>query len=368
MVVPYENTSEIMRILQILPTLGTGGAEHFVFELSNELCRQGHSVELLTLFETAEDNPLRQRLDKSIKVTSLKKKKGLEPRIFYSVWQFIHRRKFDVVHGHVGAIKYMLFASLFCRKVKFVATIHSEARREAGKSIDRWARKLMFGLKRCVPVTISEESEKSFEEFYGRKGVMIRNGVGPYTQEKVILLRDNENQIVFLHPASCQRVKNQELLLKGFNRLLDEGVDAKLVWVGSNETFIDLFRSLEPLMKRNVSYLGVVDNVRDYMAAADAMCLSSKMEGMPMTIIEAFSVGCVPICTPVGGCVNMIQSGENGLLSKDLSEEAYFEVLLTYAKASQEKKQALNAAALESFKDYSIEGCAASYLRLFKGN
>ena len=357
-----------MKILQIIPTLGTGGAEHFVFELSNELCRQGHSVELLTLFETAEDNPLRQRLDKSIKVTSLKKKKGLEPRIFYSVWQFIHRRKFGVVHGHVGAIKYMLFASLFCRKVKFVATIHSEARREAGKTIDKWARKLMFGLKRCVPVTISEESEKSFEEFYGRKGVMIRNGVGPYTQEKVIQLRDNESQIVFLHPASCQQVKNQELLLKGFNRLLDEGVDAKLVWVGSNETFIDLFRSLEPLMKRNVSYLGVVDNVRDYMVAADAMCLSSKMEGMPMTIIEAFSVGCVPICTPVGGCVNMIQSGKNGLLSKDLSEEAYFEALLTYAKASKENKKELKAAALESFKHYSIEGCAATYLRFFKGN
>ena len=357
-----------MRILQIIPTLGTGGAEHFVFELSNELCRQRHTVELLTLFDVAEDNPLRQRLDKSITVTSLKKKKGLDPRIFYSVWQFIHRRKFDVVHGHVGAIKYMLFASFLCRKVKFVATIHSEARREAGKSIDRWARKLMFGLKSCVPVTISEESEKSFEEFYGRKGVMIPNGVGPYVQEKVIQLRDNENQIVFIHPASCQFVKNQVLLLSAFNRLLDDGIDAKLVWVGSNKSFIRLFHSLEPLMKRNVYYLGVVDNVRDYMVASDAMCLSSKMEGMPMTIIEAFSVGCVPICTPVGGCLNLIQSGKNGLLSEDLSEKAYFMTLLTYVKASEEKKQAFKSACMESFRHYSIERCVANYLLLFSGN
>lgn len=365
MAVPNENTSEIMRILQIIPTLNTGGAEHFVFELSNELCIQGHSVELLTLFETADDNPMRLRLDKSIKVTSLKKKKGFEPRIFYSVWQFVRRRKFDVVHGHVGAIKYMVFASLFCRKVKFVATIHSEARREAGRSIDKWARKLMFGLKQCVPVTISEESEKSFEDFYGRKGRMIPNGVGPYTQEKVIQLRDNENQIVFLHPASCQRVKNQELLLKGFNRLLDEGVDAKLVWVGSNETFIDLFRSLEPLMKRNVLYLGVVDNVRDYMVAADAMCLSSKMEGMPMTIIEAFSVGCVPICTPVGGCVNMIQSGKNGLLSEDLTEKSYYTMLMSFVSLSREQRSKMSADALASFANYSIENCAKQYLQVY---
>ena len=365
MAVPNENTSEIMRILQIIPTLGPGGAEHFVFELSNELCRQGHVVELLTLFETAEDNPMRLRLDKSIKVTSLKKKLGLDPRMFYSVWQFIYRRKFDVVHGHVGAIKYMVFASMFCRKVKFVATIHSEARREAGRSIDRWTRKLMFGLKRCVPVTISDESEKSFEEFYGRKGVMIPNGVGPYVQEKVVQLRDNEKQIVFLHPASCQRVKNQELLLKGFNRLLDEGVDAKLVWVGSNETFIDLFRSLEPLMKRNVSYLGVVNNVRDYMVAADAMCLSSKMEGMPMTIIEAFSVGCVPICTPVGGCVNMIQSGKNGLLSEDLTEKSYYTMLMSFVSLSREQRSKMSADALGSFAYYSIENCAKQYLQVY---
>lgn len=366
MAVPNENTSEIMRILQIIPTLGTGGAEHFVFELSNELCRQGHVVELLTLFETAEDNPMRLRLDKSIKVTSLKKKQGLDPRVFYSVWQFIHRRKFDVVHGHVGAIKYMVFASMFCRKVKFVATIHSEARREAGRNIDRWTRKLMFGLKRCVPVTISDESEKSFEEFYGRKGVMIPNGVGPYVQEKVVQLRDNEKQIVFLHPASCQRVKNQELLLKGFNRLLDEGVDAKLVWVGSNETFIDLFRSLEPLMKRNVSYLGVVDNVRDYMVAADAMCLSSKMEGMPMTIIEAFSVGCVPICTPVGGCVNMIQSGKNGLLSEDLTEKSYYTMLMSFVSLSREQRSKMSVDALASFAYYSIENCSKQYLQVYE--
>ena len=50
------------------------------------------------------------------------------------------------------------------------------------------------------------------------------------------------------------------------------------------------------------------DGVRDYMIAADAMCLSSKMEGMPMTIIEAFSVGLPALCTPVGGCSSKLSA------------------------------------------------------------
>ena len=196
---------------------------------------------------------------------------------------------------------------------------------------------------------------------------MIQNGVSPYMREKSIQLRQSDDQLVFVHPASCQVVKNQQLLLKAFGRLSEMRPQVRLVWVGNNSTFPDLYKSLEPLMNDKVSFLGVVENVRDYLSQADAMVLSSKMEGMPMVIIEAFSVGCVPICTPVGGCRNMIQSGENGLLSEDLSEEAYLKALLTYVDASVEKKRELKSAAQDSFKHYSIEECASSYLRLFNG-
>ncbi len=366
MAIQVKNAFEKMRILQIIPTLGSGGAEHFVFELSNELVAQGHHVEILTLYDTPEDNPLRRGLDDRIQVCSLKKMKGLEPRIFYSVWQFITRRKFDVVHGHVGAVKYITVASFLCKKVHFVVTIHSEARREAGQSINRWSRKLMFKLNTCTPVTISDESERSFEAFYGKKTVMIVNGVSYYHQQKEVVLRDNDKQTVFLHVASCQPVKNQELLFNAFSRLLDDGIDAKLVWVGSNTSFMELFYSLEPLMQRNVSYIGVVDGVRDYMVAADAVCLSSKMEGMPMTIIEAFSVGRPILCTPVGGCLNMIKQGENGMLSDDLTVEAYYNMLSNFVALPETERNQLSSHALKSFQEYTVENCAKSYLKVYE--
>ena len=194
---------------------------------------------------------------------------------------------------------------------------------------------------------------------------MIVNGVSSYKHKNDVVLRDHAGQIVFLHPASCQPVKNQELLLTAFNRLLDDGVDAKLVWVGNNKSYMDLFKSLVLLMRRNVTFLGVVDNVRTYMVAADAVCLSSKMEGMPMTIIEAFSVGCPVLCTPVGGCVNMIRQGENGMMSDDLSEDAYYRILSSFASLSEEKRKQLSANSLESFCEYKIENCAKSYLQVY---
>lgn len=355
-----------MKILQVIPTFGSGGAEHFVLEISNELCRQGHEVEILTLYDVPEDNSLRMALNSQIGVYSLHKKKGLEPRIFWLIKHFVGHHKCDVVHGHVGAIKYLTLASFMCKGVRFVATIHSEASREAGKYFDKWSRKLMFGRKKCIPVTISEESERSFEKFYGMKAEMIVNGVSGYVKKKDIQLRDNANQIVLLHPASCQKVKNQELLFKAFNLLLDDGCDAKIVWVGSNKSFFSLYESLEPLMGRNVSFLGVVDNVRDYMVAADAMCLSSKMEGMPMTIIEAFSVGCPVLCTPVGGCVNMVENGKNGMMSDDLTVESYYRMLKAYVTLSQDEREIISANAFASFPPYTVENCVKGYLKVYE--
>lgn len=357
-----------MKILQIVPALGSGGAEHFVFELSNELSRQGHQVEILTLYEVSSDNYLINNLDSKINVNSLFKKNGFDPRLFYSVWRYICRGKFDVVHSHVGAIKYMTLASFLCKKVRFVATIHSEASREAGKSIDKWTRKLMFRLRTCIPVTISEESELSFEAFYGRRGNMIMNGVSNYSKKEDINLHDNENQIVFLHPASCQQVKNQILLFSAFNKLLDAGYDARIVWVGSNKKYRTLYESLRPLMKRNIDFLGVVDNVRDYMRASDAVCLSSRMEGMPMTIIEAFSVATPVLCTPVGGCINMVKQGENGLMSEDLTEESYFHMLESFVKLSSDDRKRMSEVALSSFADYNIANCVNQYIRVYGDN
>jgi glycosyltransferase involved in cell wall biosynthesis len=357
-----------MKILQVIPTFGSGGAEHFVLELSNELYRQGHQVVVLSLYDVSDDNPLRHALNPKIRVYTMHKKKGFEPRLFYAVKKCVYRGNYDAVHCHVGAIKYVIFAAFMCRKTKFVATIHSEARREAGKYIDKWSRKLMLRNNVCLPVTISEESERSFEEFYGKKTVTILNGVSQYYKKKTVTLRDNDKQTVFLHVASCQTVKNQQLLFSAFNRLLDLGCEAKIVWIGNTSIFQSLFDSLKPLMKRNVVVLGEVNNVRDYMLSSDALCLSSKMEGMPMTIIEAFSVGCPVLCTPVGGCVNMIDNGENGLMSEDLEVESYYQMMKTFVALTEEERKEMSAKAKASFAKYNIENCANQYLKIYEMN
>lgn len=355
-----------MRILQVLATLGTGGAEHCAVELTNELIRQGNDCDLLTLFDVDHENDLVKQLNPRAHVYSLGKKLGLDLKCYIRLYRQIKQGCYDVVHAHVGAIPYLLLSTIFLRKVKFVATIHSEARREAGKSISKWNRFLMFQHGLCTPVTISEESKKSFDEYYNMDAPMVYNGVSNYAGNGIAPLKDNEDQFLFIHPASCQPVKNQELLIKAFTRLVIEYPNSKMIWLGSNASYKTLFDSLISIKPQQFEYLGVVPNVREYLSQADAMCLSSKMEGMPMTIIEAFSVGCPSLCTPVGGIVNMIKNGVNGMLSEDLEVESYYKMLKSFCDLTTEQRKQMRDMAKRSFAKYSIENSVRGYLEIYK--
>ena len=46
------------------------------------------------------------------------------------------------------------------------------------------------------------------------------------------------------------------------------------------------------------------------MSLADYFVLSSDFEGLPLTLIEAMSMGITPICTPAGGVVDVIKDGK----------------------------------------------------------
>lgn len=354
-----------MKILQVIPALYSGGAETFTVELTEELCKQGHSCDVLTLFDVSDDNARKKQLTQITNVISLHKKLGFDIRCFFNLYRYIKTGSYDVVHVHVGAVPYILLSTLLLKNVRFVATIHSEARREAGTAFAKWSRFLMFRLHKCIPVTISEESKHSFDAYYKMNAPMIYNAVSDYKGEGIAPLKDNEEQYLFVHPASCQPIKNQELLIRAFAKLVVDFPNAKMLWLGSNTTFKALYDSLVPKMVEQFKYLGAVSNVRDYLIQADAMCLSSRMEGMPMTIIEAFSVGTPALCTPVGGIVDMIEDGENGMLSASMSVEDYYSMLKIFCNLPAKDRKEMRKKAKESFAKYSIRNMVENYLRIY---
>lgn len=351
-----------MKIIEVIPTLNVGGAEAFVVNISNAFVAEGHTCKVVTLFDISDDNTLVQRLVDNVTRESLGKSNGFDLKCLFNVFRLIKRTKPDVVHVHIGAISYLLLAAMFYRRCKYYATIHSEASREAGGLTTRLIRKILFKLKLVTPITVSHDSMLSFKNFYGFEPSIIYNGV-PEVTSKVF---ENYEKKVFIHAASCQPVKNQILLFNAFKKVSERNSDVELHWFGSHNQYESLFDELRELLGDKIIYKGVTQDIRKYLRHARAMCLSSNMEGMPMTIIEAMSVGCIPVTTPVGGCVNMIENGINGFLSSDMSVDAYAECLEKVINISDEDLILMRKAARNTYEQkYTIRKTADEYITLF---
>ena len=360
-----------MNILQIHTKMASGGIEAFICALANELCKL-HIVTVCTIFKPNVDDVFYKKMSTIIKKTTIGKLNyGFSIREIFRIYNLVRTGSYDVVHIHGCFQYYFLAVLLLHRKTRFFYTIHSDARMENQKWDWRlfWLKRFMFKKKWIVPITISEHSQESFRKLYNCQSELVYNGTPRYdvvmTGNVINTFRYTNFTQIFLHVGRITKAKNQIILCKVFDRLIKEGKDVVLVIAGSPEEKY-IYDNIKFYFSDRIIYLGERSDIPELLANADAFCLPSIWEGMPIALLEALSVGCIPICAPVGGIVDVINSGDNGLLSVDSTEEEYYKTICTFMTMPNEKKSMMRNAALNSFNRYSMDTCSHDYMKIYE--
>lgn len=360
-----------MRITQIISGLYHGGAQKFVVSLSNELFNAGHEVTVISLHGGNEEKEFnKQFLNEGIRYKSFKIEELSMLSILKEVNDYLRSIRSEVIHCHLAVLQYIIPTFLFS-KVKVFHTLHSLAQyADGGGGWHANLYKLLYKTKKVIPVTISDECHQSFIDYYHLTcDVTIPNGCEQAktstniesVRQEVQTYKSTQNTKVFIHVARFHEAKNQHLLIDSFNELFYKGVDFTLMVLGSGFDSQDAVELTNKACDR-IHFIGAKNNVGDYLACSDAFCLSSIYEGLPISLLEAMSMNVVPICTPVGGILNVIEDGKNGFLSKDLSKNAYVATLMRYIETYKG-----GFPLYEIYKaHYSMELCANKYVNLFK--
>lgn len=104
--------------------------------------------------------------------------------------------------------------------------------------------------------------------------------------------------------------KRLDLLLGVWDRVRDAIPGARLLIVGTGPEEA----GLRTMAGNGVRFLGGTENVLPLLQAADLFVLPSASEGLSMALLEALAAGLPAVATAVGGNLDVIRTGENGVL------------------------------------------------------
>ncbi|MFD2203304.1 glycosyltransferase [Shivajiella indica] len=363
-----------MRIVQVIYSLTQGGAERFVVDLSNELAKEDE-VYLLTFRKDSEENNgfYKSEIADKVRYINLPLKKGFRFADVLTINKLILEINPDVIHAHSNAIYYFLLKSIFSNQTKVFHTIHNDAFFDGRKKIPSLIRKYFYKFKKVIPITISDKSNESFRQFYKMEvSSLIYNGrmrpsktnLFNNVQHEIESIKKTSDDLVFIHISRFNETqKNHLLLLKVFNKLCQNYDNLVLIIIGRDYDKQEADKLLH-IKNPQTFFLGNKVNVADYLYCSNAFCLTSNFEGLPISLLEALACGVVPICTPVGGIVDVVTDGKTGYLSEEINEESYYIAMEKFVKNPNKiQKKDL----IELFEtSFSIESCAKNHRQLYE--
>ena len=233
---------------------------------------------------------------------------------------------------------------------------------------------LFFFFKRIKAVTISQLVDKSFKSYYfTNNSHIIYNGSYSLELEQnkicssdLIDIFNKKHDLkkfsnIFVNVARITEQKNQKNLIKAFTNK----VDSVCLLIGPIDK--SYFEEIDiKNLPNNIILIGPTTNVLKYLNQADFLILPSLYEGLPISILEAISLGLIPVCTAVGGVLEVIKHNINGIIIKSPSVSDISSAIKYCENLSEERKTYLSLNAKENFNlKFSINFCLNNYLKLF---
>ena len=360
-----------VRVLYLIWSLDFGGAEQVVADLARKLDRQTFKPIVGCLNGKGRLAPLLER--EGIKVFALCKKPGFDFFLIPKLLNLIRTERIDLIHTH------LFTANLWGRlagKLSGVPVISSEHgmdnwRKGFRLTLDRW---LTPACKRIVFVS------KAVKQFYMAKNGSI-NG-------KSRVIYNGINVANFQVPDEAQAVR-ESLGLNDQNKVI--GIVGRLV---PEKAHVDFIEAIQLLKEKHKSVVGLVVGEGELMnrlkkrvqdahlqnhivftgfrsdmprlyQAMDVCVLSSLREGFPLTVLESMAAGIPVVATKVGGVVELIEDGKDGLLISPGDSPALVEAIRRILE-DQELKSVLVQNAKEKVRDYfSIEKMVNDHASLY---
>ena len=188
-----------------------------------------------------------------------------------------------------------------------------------------------FAYKHAHLIACGEMVKKNLEETFNLHDVTaIHNAVkkfaGPVVLDPTLKALHDKGYFLIGNIGRLTEQKGFVYFIDAMPEILKRHPKTKFIIVGAGELEQSLKeRVARRHLEQDVVWLGFRKDVQNVMSQLDLVVLSSLWEGLPLTPIEAFSVGRTVVATAVDGTVEIVQNGVNGYLIPPQDSEAITE-------------------------------------------
>lgn len=360
-----------MKILQIINSLGTGGAEKLLLDTIPLYRKARIEMDLLLLWDN--DFPFVKQLEAMdcCRIYVLKKSGNVKDIYKLSHIQKIRKiiRGYDLVHVHLFPALYFTALGSLGMKKKLIYTEHCTSNKRIENKALKWMERWIYGRYDRL-VSITEEIKEIYDEYLNQKEktLVIHNGVDlekikkalPYAKED-FGLNLSGSDFLLLQVSGFRPQKDQDTLIRALALLPGH---VKLLLAGDGERRGELEKLTESLqLEDRVFFLGARMDIPQLIKSIDVSVLSTHFEGFGLVAVEGMCGGKPFVASNVPGLSEVV--GDGGILFPQ-GDEKELAAIISSLIEDEGKREETAARGMKRAEEFSIEKMVDSHIEMYK--
>lgn len=361
-----------MKIFQIIDTLSLGGAERMAVNISNALFEEGHEAILIS---TRSSGNLQNYLNPGVRRYALGKGNFFDIRALLRFKRLINIHKPDVIHAHSSSIFWAVIISILSGSSARIIWHDHNGKRSNNSLFSNLPYILVSIFIDCIICVNAELLQWSVKyTFVNRKSIKFLPNFPHLNNEKDDICNENE-KIKIVNIANLREPKDHLNLVKALKILLENApnLSNKLILslVGKKNTSTVYFKELESFIELNglvdyINFEGETQNVEKYLYNSNIGVISSKFEGLPVSLLEYGLAGLPVVVTDVGQCAEVVGQGKYGEVVPVQNPEALAKALESLLKHQGNLKNIGMSFKEHVKKEYGAKKFLLSYYELIR--
>jgi len=348
------------RILYVINSLGIGGAETLLYNVASEIHKNKIAdIDICTLY--GKGNLGEKLHSEGLRIYDFSFEHKYSCKAVAELKKLIKNGKYDIVHAHLfPSGYYAALSSFLIEPHRLIYTEHNIYNRRRKYKLLRPLENIIYNrFDKIIAVSNTVKDElKNWLPAVSKKTVVIPNAV------PINACSELNKDIDILFVGRLEKVKGVDLLLDAL-KILNKGYKTFIVGNGAERKNLEsLARNLG--LHDSVVFTGARSDVKDFMCRSKIFVLPSRWEGIPLALLEAMGLGLPVIASKVGGSVEVIQHGVDGLLvtPEDTGELSR---LITETLADDILRERLGCNAKVKIKErYSLEQYVDRLMEIYR--